>query len=248
MFDEWVADPGASFEAVEQEGLVVGVHRLRPIAAGVAFYEGLRVAASHRRRGIGRAMLRHAVEEARGLGFKRVRLFTGNRDAGKLFQSEGFRLLFDCAVWTALRVEGGDPPRLASPGDAGPLAAMAAQDPAFAAYGGVNASWHSILDVDSDLLERLATEGLVRVGGGGRALALIREGEAMRRLAVTFLVGSGTALQDLLEELRFEADAHSLAQVAILAPEGHPAAGDIREVGYDLAEDEGHAYGYQLEL
>jgi Acetyltransferase (GNAT) family len=227
---------------------VVGLQRLQPIAPGVIFYEGLRVAASHRRRGIGRAMLRHAVQEAGQLGFRRMRLFTGNREAGTLFRSEGFRLLFDCAVWTAGRVEGGDPPRLASPGDAPTLAARVEQDPAFAAYGGVNPSWHAILDVGATLLERLATQGLVRVGGGGRALALIREGEPRRRLPVTFLAGSGTPLQDLLEELRFEADSAGLGQVAVLAPESHPAAGDLGEVGYHLAEDEGHAYGYQLDL
>jgi hypothetical protein len=211
------------------------------------FYEGLRVAATHRRRGIGRAMLRHAVDEARSLGFERMRLFTGSREAVSLFSSEGFRQLFDCVVWAAGRVEGGDPPRLASPADAQSLAAKVADDPAFAVYGGTNASWDGVLDVDAGLLERLASEGLVRVGAGGRALALLR-GDARRRLPVTFLAGSGTALQDLLEELRFEADSVDLSQVLVLAPLQHPAAGDMREVGYDLEEDEGHAYGYQLDL
>jgi hypothetical protein len=242
-----VQDPGASFRAAEDDGLVVGLQRLRPIAPRVMFYEGLRVAETHRRRGIARAMLRHAIEEARAQGFERVRLYTGSREAGSLFSSEGFRLLFDCAVWTAGRVEGGDPPRLASPADAQSLAAGVAADPAFAVYAGTNASWHGVLDVDATLLERLASEGLVRVGTGNRALALLR-GDARRRLPVTFLSGSGPVLQDLLEELRFEADSVGLSQVAVLAPQRHPAAGEMREVGYDLAEDEGHAYGYQLDL
>jgi hypothetical protein len=246
-FEDWVQDPGASFQAVEEDGLVVGLQRLRPIAPRVMFYEGLRVAATHRRRGIARTMLRHAIAETRSLGFERMRLYTGSDEVRSLFVSEGFRLLFDCAVWTAGRVEGGDPPRLASPADAQSLAARAADDPAFAVYGGANASWHGVLDVDAALLERLASEGLVRVGGGGRSLALLR-GDAHRRLPVTFLVGSGAVLQDLLEELRFEADAVGLAAVAVLAPLRHPAAGDMREVGYDLAEDEGHAYGYELGL
>ena len=111
-------DPGASFQAAEEDGLVVGVHRLRPIADRVVFYEGLRVAEAHRRRGIARAMVRHALEESRSLGFERMRLYTGSTEAGSLFSSEGFRLLFDCAVWTAGRVEGGDPPRLAAPTEA----------------------------------------------------------------------------------------------------------------------------------
>jgi GNAT superfamily N-acetyltransferase len=246
-FDEWVQDPGASFQAAEEDGLVVGLQRLRPIAPRVMFYEGLRVAATHRRRGIARAMLRHAIEEVGSQSFERMRLYTGSPEAGALFRSEGFRLLFDCAVWSARRVEGGDSPRLASPADAQSLAARVAEDPAFAAYGGTNASWHGVLDVDAALLERLASEGLVRMGAGGRALALVR-GDARRRLPVTFLAGSGPALQDLLEQLRFEADSVALSEVAVLAPEDHPAAGDMREVGYDLAQDEGHAYGYQLDL
>ena len=45
-------------EVAEIDGLVVGVQRLRPIARGVMFYEGLRVASTHRRQGIARAMLR----------------------------------------------------------------------------------------------------------------------------------------------------------------------------------------------
>ena len=246
-FEEWVQDPGASFQAAEEDGLVVGLQRLHPIAPKVMFYEGLRVAATHRRRGVARTMLRHAIEETGSLGFERMRLYTGSTEAGALFRSEGFRLLFDCAVWTARRVEGGDPPRLASPADAQSLAARVVEDPAFAVYGGVNASWHGLLDVDAALLERLASEGLVRVGSGGRALALVR-GDARRRLPVTFMAGSGPVLQDLLEQLRFEADSVGLSEVAVLAPEEHPAAGDMREVGYDLAEDEGHAYGYQLDL
>jgi hypothetical protein len=246
-FEEWVQDPGASFQATEEDGLVVGLQRLRPIAPGVMFYEGLRVAATHRRRGIARAMLRHAIEEAASLGFEQMRLYTGSMEAAALFRSEGFRLLFDCAVWTARRVEGGDPPRLGSPADAQSLAGRVAEDPAFAAYGGTNASWNGVLDVDAALLERLASDGLVRVGAGGRALALVR-GDGRRRLPVTFLAGSGSVLQDLLEQLRFEADSVGLPEVAVLAPEHHPAAGDMREVGYDLAEDEGHAYGYRLDL
>ena len=45
-FEEWVQDPGASFQAAEEDGLVVGLQRLRPIATKLMFYEGLRVAAT----------------------------------------------------------------------------------------------------------------------------------------------------------------------------------------------------------
>jgi GNAT superfamily N-acetyltransferase len=247
VFDAWVADPGATFQAAEEYGVVVSVQRLRPIARGVMFYEGLRVAPSHRRRGIARWMLREAIAEARGLGFERMRLYTGSPDAGRLFTNEGFRLLADCVTWAARRVEGGDPPRLASTAEAASLAERVRQDQALAAYGGVSADWHGTLDVDAALLEHLSGQGLVRVAAGGRGVALLRAG-ARRRLPVTFLAGSGVAVQDLLMALRFEADSVGMAEVHVLAPAHHPAAGDLGEVGYHLAEDEGHAYVYALEL
>ena len=247
VFDSWVSDPGATFQAAELEGQVIGVQRLRPIARGVMFYEGLRVAETHRRQGVARAMLRTAIGEARGLGFERMRLYTENPNAGQLFTEEGFRLLVDCVTWTGRRVEGGDPPRLGSPSEAGPLAERLRQDPALAAYGGVNPDWNGALDVDAELIEHLAEQGQVRVGAGGRGVALMRAG-GRRRLPVTFIGGSGAALQDLLTALRFEADWMDMAEVRVLAPAHHPAAADLGEVGYHLAEDEGHAYVYALEL
>jgi GNAT superfamily N-acetyltransferase len=246
VFDSWTSDPGATFQAAELDGVVVGLQRLRPIAPGILFYEGLRVAASHRRRGIARAMLRHALAEAREQGLSEMRLYTGSDAAAALFESEGFRRLFDCAVWSGGRVEGGDPPRYASAGEGARLAAQL-DARALRAYGGVMASWYGTLDVDAALLERLAGEGLVRVGTGGRALALVRE-DARRRLPITFLSGASAAVHDLLTSLRFEADSLDLVGVALLAPVNHPAAGEIRESGYDLAEDEGHALGYALKL
>lgn len=247
VFDDWAGDPGASFQAAEMHGLVVGVQRLRPIAPGIVFYEGLRVVETHRRQGVARTMLRHAIEESGRQGFKEMRLFTGNSDAGRLFSSEGFRLLCDCDLWTAGRVEGPDLPRLASPADAVALAARIHGDPALAGYGGVNPSWDAVLDVDAELLQRLAAEGLVRAGAGGRAVALLRQG-GRRRLPVTFAAGSGAALEDLLTGLRFEADSLGLDGVILLAPHDHPQAEAFGETGYDLAEDEGHAWAYARRL
>ena len=88
VFDDWVTDPGAWFQAAEVEGELVGVQRLRPIAPKVVWYEGLRVATAHRRQGLARAMLTAAVAQARGLGFAELRLATANPDAIGLFQSE----------------------------------------------------------------------------------------------------------------------------------------------------------------
>ncbi|HET8651353.1 MAG TPA: GNAT family protein [Gaiellaceae bacterium] len=54
---------------------------------------GLMVAASHRRRGIGKALLREAVEWARGSGIRKLELhvFPHNEAAIALYESFGFR-------------------------------------------------------------------------------------------------------------------------------------------------------------
>ena len=65
VFDRWVSDAGAEFQAAEIEGVVVGLQRLRPYAPGLIWYEGLRVASDRRREGIAWAMLDAAIAEAR---------------------------------------------------------------------------------------------------------------------------------------------------------------------------------------
>src|SRR5207245_5148902 len=90
VFDRWVGDAGAAFQAAEVEGVVVGVQRLRPYAPGLVWYEGLRVAAEQRRHGIARAMLQAAIEDARQQKFLEVRLASRAAPAARLFESAGF--------------------------------------------------------------------------------------------------------------------------------------------------------------
>src|SRR5258708_30287517 len=81
VFDEWLADSSSAFQAAELEGVVVGVQRLRPIASGVIWYEGLRVASTHRRQGLARAMLASAIADAREHGVRELHLCTQNPHA-----------------------------------------------------------------------------------------------------------------------------------------------------------------------
>ena len=237
VFDAWLADPGAWFQAAEVEGELVGVQRLRPIATGVAWYEGLRVASGHRRQGLARAMLTAAAAQARGLGFRELRLATANPDAIALFRSAGFRLLVAPRVWRGRRLEGDEPARMPAPGDAEQLLATLQQDPAVAAYGGVLANRESALDLDADLLRRLADEGALRVTAGGRALAAVRESWGGENFTAYFVSGSGAPLQDLLLALRFEADTLGMEGVHLWAPDGHPGEEDFGSTGYDSESD-----------
>jgi GNAT superfamily N-acetyltransferase len=247
VFDDWLADAGASFQAAELDGVVVGLQRLRPYAQGLVWYEGLRVASTHRRQGLARAMLASAIAEAREQGFREMRLGTANRDAIHLFEAEGFRRLVDARWWRGHRVEGGEPARMPDPSEAGKLWPGVEKSPGIELYHGVVPDFNGARNLDVDELKRLATIGMLRAGPGGRAIVGLREpwGE---NLAVAFVAGHGGALRELLMSLRFEADSDGLNHVTITLPRDHPAADDLAASGYDLANDEDSAYIYGLLL
>jgi GNAT superfamily N-acetyltransferase len=247
VFDEWVADAASAFQAVEVDGQVVGLQRLRPYAPGLVWYEGLRVATSHRRQGLARAMLTSAVAEARENGHGEMRLATGNPDAVRLFESAGFRRLLDIRWWRGPRVEGGESARIPAAAEAEKLWPAISKTPGIELYHGVMADFNGARDLGPALLARLAETGMLRVGPGGRAVAGLRRpwGD---NLAVGFLAGAGGALRELLQALRFEADADGLEDVVVSLPRDHPAADDMRASGYDLANDDDHSYIYALTL
>jgi GNAT superfamily N-acetyltransferase len=247
VFDDWIVDAGAAFQAAEVDDVVVGVQRQRPYAPGLIWYEGLRVASTHRRQGIARAMLGSAIAEAREQGFVEMRLATGNPDAVKLFESEGFRRIVDVRWWRGLRVEGGEPARMPEPAEAKKLWPFVAGSPGIGLYGGVTVDFHGARDLSAEELERLAGTGMLRVGPGGRAVAGLRESSGPS-VAVAFIAGAGAPLRELLMALRFEADADGLDHATVGLPRGHPAAEDLTASGYDLANAEDTAYIYGLGL
>lgn len=247
VFDRWVSDAGAAFEAAELEGVVVGVQRLRPFAPGLMWYEGLRVATPNRRQGIARSMLRAAIDESREQGFREIRLGTRDEPAIRLFESEGFRRLVEVGWWRGPRIEGGEPARIPDAAEAAKLWPFVASSPGFELYGGVVPDLNGARDLEAAELERLARQGLIRVGPGGRAVALLREPWG-QNVAVVLLAGSGSPLRELLMALRFEADADGLNHVTVNVPLGHPSAEDLKASGYDALDDERSAYVYSLKL
>jgi N-acetylglutamate synthase-like GNAT family acetyltransferase len=247
VFDSWVSDAGASFQAAEIEGVVVGVQRLRPYAPGLMWYEGLRVSSEHRRQGIARGMLAVAIEDAREQGFREIRLATRDLPAVSLFDSAGFKRIAEVTWWRGLRVEGGDPARMPDAAEARKLWPVVASSPGIELYGGVSPDLNGAYNLDADELERAARRGLLRVGPGGRAIALLRDPWG-QNIAVSTLAGSGGALRELLMELRFEADADGLHHVTVNLPPGHPAEEDLKASGYDFADAERSAYVYALKL
>jgi N-acetylglutamate synthase-like GNAT family acetyltransferase len=247
VFDDWVSDAGAAFQAIELDGIVVGLQRLRPYASGLIWYEGLRVASTHRRQGLARTMLQSAIAEAREQQFREMRLATGNPTAVQLFEELGFERIQDDRWWKGGRVEGGESARIPDPGDAEQLWAGISSSPGVELWGGVTADFNGAHDLGAVELSRLAGIGMLRAGSGGRAIAGLREpwGD---NLAVAFVAGKGGALRDLLLALRFEADADGLDDVTVALPRNHPAGDDLRASGYDFANDDDHSYIYRLIL
>jgi len=247
VFDDWVADAGAAFQAVEVDGVVVGVQRLRPYAPGLAWYEGLRVASSHRRQGLARAMLASAIAESREQGLGEMRLATGNPDAVRLFESAGFKQLIDARWWRGSRVEGGESARIPEEAEAAQLWPRIAASPGIELYHGVIPDFNGARDLGATELARLASVGMLRVGPGGRTVAGLRRAWG-DNLAVAFIAGQGGALRELLMALRFEADADGLEDVVVTLPRDHPAADDLHASGYDFANADDHSYIYALKL
>jgi len=97
-FDDIEARPDDTLYVAELDGRVVGTLQLTILryltygGARVALIEAVHVAESERSRGIGRAMMRVAIEEARRRGCNRVQLTSNKRrkDAHRFYERLGF--------------------------------------------------------------------------------------------------------------------------------------------------------------
>jgi ribosomal protein S18 acetylase RimI-like enzyme len=91
----WMAAPAATFVA-EEEGVLLGTYYLKPNQPGLGSHvcnAGYIVAKSARRRGLGRALCAHSLEEARRRGFRAMQfnlVVSSNEGAVRLWQAMGF--------------------------------------------------------------------------------------------------------------------------------------------------------------
>jgi putative acetyltransferase len=84
---------GGSFSVLVSADQVVGCVGIVPVEAGVCELRKMYLSRCHRGRGLGRALLDHALAEARRRGFARVRLETASvlQEAIALYVRNGFR-------------------------------------------------------------------------------------------------------------------------------------------------------------
>lgn len=87
-------DPAITFWSVREDGVLLGVGALKALAPDQGEVKSMRTAPQALGRGIGRALLRHIVAEARTRGYTRLSLETGSTEpfaaALRLYESEGF--------------------------------------------------------------------------------------------------------------------------------------------------------------
>ena len=88
-------NPAVTFWSAREGGRLVGVGALKELAPDHGEVKSMRTAPEALGRGVGRAVLRHIVAEARSRGYGRLSLETGNTEpftpALRLYQSEGFQ-------------------------------------------------------------------------------------------------------------------------------------------------------------
>jgi len=91
--------PGHRFDVLVEEstGRVIGSVGLAPVGPDEAELRKMYLAAEHRRRGLGRALITHALHVAREMGYHRIRLETATclGAAIRLCEKYGFERLDD---------------------------------------------------------------------------------------------------------------------------------------------------------
>lgn len=87
-------DPAVTVWTVVEDGAVIGCGALKVLEPGHAEIKSMRTAAGHQGRGIGTAVLRHLLAEARARGLHRLSLETGTQEffapARALYTRHGF--------------------------------------------------------------------------------------------------------------------------------------------------------------
>jgi len=94
----WIDVPAATFVAVEDEK-ILGTYYLKPNQPGLGAHvcnAGYIVATAARRRGLGRALCAHSMDEARRRGFRAMQfnlVVATNEGAVRLWQDMGFTVI-----------------------------------------------------------------------------------------------------------------------------------------------------------
>ncbi|MEM8570820.1 MAG: GNAT family N-acetyltransferase [Pseudomonadota bacterium] len=94
LYPEDLADPQILLYGLYDGGALAAIGALRALADGSCEIKSMHVAREFRRRGLGRVLLQHLIEQARGRIHSRILIETGSGEAYEiaraLYTSEGF--------------------------------------------------------------------------------------------------------------------------------------------------------------
>lgn len=95
VWHRWLSQVNGQLIVAELDGRVVGLQNASLHPDGSAWLEGIRVADDVQARGVGHAMLRHALEWARSMGCRAARLSTssGNPSSNRMAEKEGMEVI-----------------------------------------------------------------------------------------------------------------------------------------------------------
>lgn len=98
--------PDVTFWTARANGVLLGCGALKELDPEHGEIKSMRTPQTLRRRGAGRALLAHIIQEARGRGYRRLSLETGTvdafRPAQQLYSSFGFQ---DCGPFADYRLD-----------------------------------------------------------------------------------------------------------------------------------------------
>jgi len=98
--------PDVTFWTARENGVLLGCGALKELDPKHGEIKSMRTPQTLRRRGAGRAILAHIIQEARGRGYRRLSLETGTvdafRPAQQLYSSFGFQ---DCGPFADYRLD-----------------------------------------------------------------------------------------------------------------------------------------------
>lgn len=235
VWDTWLADPSGTLLVGEQAGQPVAVARLRMVAEGEGWLEGLRVDPEHQRHGIGRLMVGGVMDAARARGAWVVRLFTsaGNLPAQGLFGQTGFEQVALFIMYEAEAAEGaaaeavaaGGTLRAARPDERDALWGFLRASNLVPLNGGLLVEGWTARSLTPQLLQERLEAGGVRVleeWGMIQGLAVFSRRLAARlgpRLGVQYIDGMAEGIGRLALALREEAARAALTRITLPIPD-----------------------------
>lgn len=184
VWDEWLADEQGHMAVGELEGQIVALGRIRLLAKGQAWLEGMRVDPDYRRQGIAWRFFLHKLAYARAHGARIVRLGTSdqNQPVHSMMERAGMQRVGRYEMLSGAALSDSDqaaPPGSRSlvqlsPQHAGPVHTFLRQSPVLAAAGGLCSldwAWETLSEARAD--ELAAAGQLVGQWGSAGNLAAL---------------------------------------------------------------------------